>query len=249
MEEQSTKTRPTVFITDYIHTEDFPSGKTEVVFLQLQEIPSFLNVVNLLNLTKITRCVNREIFDLMVSNRIFPMEYQTGSKPEDYPHFEINYGDLILYLQPENDYNCKKCGYPETDNYSHHFGFARSHKFEKTPDKYAVFTILPVDESLKDDIDRALENVPKFRKLLNDAFGNRELKESENIKKRFEMPCGICVCGHSGESHYYDPEESASMPCQDANNNGDLCPCKDYLDSGNGDIYEDESVKHIYENM
>lgn len=236
MEQQSKKTQPTVFITDYIHTEDFPSGKAEVVFLQLQEIPPLMNVIRSLKLPVISRCVNREVFDLMVSNRILPMEYQSESTPETIPHFDISYGDIFIYLQPEKQRGCALCKFPETDNYSHHRVYAGSHQFTPKPDRYSVFTILPVDESLKDDVDRALANIPKFREVLNNAFGIRE--ESENIKKRFEMPCGICKCGHSAESHFYDPEESALMPCQDANSNGDLCPCKDYLDSGNGEIYE-----------
>lgn len=60
-------------------------------------------------------------------------------------------------------------------------------------------------------------------------------EESENIKKRFELPSDICVCGHNSDAHYDDPEMSSDLPCREFNQ-GSPCPCPDYTDSGNGEI-------------
>lgn len=50
------------------------------------------------------------------------------------------------------------------------------------------------------------------------------------LGKEVEENEDYCICGHHYDSHWYDSEMSSLTPCEDALNDGSLCPCKDYMD-------------------
>lgn len=65
------------------------------------------------------------------------------------------------------------------------------------------------------------------------------IEETETFAAAMEtLALPLCICGHSEEQHFNDGGDYTSdVTCEAADQNGRLCPCKDYTDASDPQVF------------